>query len=67
MTHTENSSRSGRHLQYFCHTCFAIHCMLLLRSLNDFPVPDQLFGNNLPGPQDALTQHLTRKDFDYWL
>ena len=42
--------------------------MLLLRSLNDFPVPDQLFGNNLPGPQDArLTQHLTREDFDYWL
>jgi len=35
-----------------------------LRSLDDCPVPDELFQNNILDPQDA---HLTREDFDYWL
>jgi len=55
-------------MRYFCHTCSAIYRTLPLRSLDDCPVPDELFQNNIPDPQDArLTQHLTREDFDYWL
>jgi len=39
-----------------------------LRSLDESPVPDELFQNNILDPRDArLTQHLTREDFDYWL
>jgi len=39
-----------------------------LRSLDDCPVIDELFQNNILDPQDArLTQHLTREDFDYWI
>jgi len=39
-----------------------------LRSLDDCPVPDELFQNNILDPRDArLTQHLTREDCDYWL
>ena len=68
MTHVDNSPPSGRHLQYFCHTCSAIHCTLPLRSFDDRSVSDELFQNNILDPRDAcLTQHLTREDFDYWL
>jgi len=68
MTHVDKSSPSGRYLRYFCHTCSALHRMLPLRSLDDCPVPDELFQNNILDPQDVrLTQHLTREDFDYWL
>ena len=68
MTHIDKSSPSDRHLGYFCHSCSAIYRTLPLRSLDDCPVPDELFQNNILDPQDArLTQHLTREDFDYWI
>jgi len=68
MTHVDKSSPPCRHLRYFCHTCSAIHCTLPLRSLDDCPVPDELFQNNILDPRDPrLSQHLTREDFDYWL
>ena len=39
-----------------------------MRSLDDCPVRDELFQNNiLDPPDDRLTQHLTREDFDYWI
>ena len=45
-----------------------MHRTLPLRSLDDLPIADKLFQNNIFDPQDArLTQHLTRKDFDYWI
>jgi len=66
MTHVDKSSPSDRHLRYFCHTCSAIHRALPLRSLDDCPVPDELFQNNILHPQDVrLTQHLTREYFYY--
>ena len=68
MTHVDKSSPSGRHLRYFCHACSAIYRTLPLRSLDDCPVPDELFQSNILDPQDTrLTQTLTRQDFDYWL
>jgi len=68
MTHIDKSSPSDRHLGYFCHFYSAIHRTLPLRSLDDCPVPDELFQNKILNPQDArLTQHLTREDFDYWI
>jgi len=66
MTNVDKSSPSGRHLRYFGHTCSAIHCTLPLCSLDDCPVPDELFQNNiLDLRDDRLTQHLTREDFEY--
>jgi len=45
-----------------------MHRTLPLRSLDDLPIADKLFQNNILDPQDArLMQHLTRKDFDYWI
>jgi len=68
MTHVDESSPSNRHLRYFCHTCSVIHRTLPLLSLDDCPVPAELFQNNILAPQDArVTQHLTREDFDYWI
>ena len=68
MTHVDETSPSDRHLRYFCHTCSATHRTLPLFSLDDCPVPDELFQNNILDPQDArVTQHLTREDFDYWI
>jgi len=67
-THIDKSSPAGRQFRYFLQTCCAIHCTLPSRSLDGCPVPDELFHNNILDPQDArLTQHLRRKDLNYWL
>jgi len=43
-------------------------CTLPLRSLDDRPVPDELFQYSIFDPQDAhLTQHFSREEFDYWI
>jgi len=68
MTHVNKSFRlPGWHLRYVCHICCAIHRTLLLCSLNDCPVPDELFLDNILEPLDARLHHVMRKDFDYWL